>query len=83
MRATEFETAGQDVARLVALLDEVQAHSHAVLARLTHDDLVARHATSFANLPSVSGMWGLTHALEHAAQHVGHIQMTRQLWEQA
>lgn len=82
VRATEFETAGQDAARLIALLDEVQGHCQAVVARLTHDDLIAQHETGFSNLPTVSGMWGLTHALEHAAQHVGHIQITRQLWDQ-
>ena len=27
--------------------------------------------------------WALLHALEHATSHLGHIQMTRQLWEQS
>jgi hypothetical protein len=26
--------------------------------------------------------WALLHALEHTALHLGHIQITRQLWEQ-
>jgi uncharacterized damage-inducible protein DinB len=27
--------------------------------------------------------WALLHALEHATSHLGHIQMTRQLWKQS
>jgi hypothetical protein len=30
----------------------------------------------------VSVAWALLHALEHAATHVGHIQLTVQLWHQ-
>jgi hypothetical protein len=26
--------------------------------------------------------WSLLHALEHTALHLGHMQLTRQLWEQ-
>ena len=30
----------------------------------------------------VSGGWALLHALEHTGLHLGHAQLTRQLWEQ-
>jgi len=26
--------------------------------------------------------WALLHALDHTAQHLGHMQITRQLWDQ-
>ncbi|NIU62141.1 MAG: DUF664 domain-containing protein, partial [Gammaproteobacteria bacterium] len=26
--------------------------------------------------------WSLLHALDHVAQHTGHVQITRQLWDQ-
>ena len=29
----------------------------------------------------VSGAWALIHALEHLREHMGHAQLTRQLWE--
>ena len=80
-RAAEFETQKVDAAALVARLEASLTHSRTVLERLTLEDLNAkrlspRHGEEY----SVS--WALLHALEHTALHVGHIQLTRQLWEQ-
>jgi hypothetical protein len=42
----------------------------------------ASHArTSSGEVEVVSGAWGLLHAIEHLSEHVGHAQLTRQLWE--
>ena len=30
----------------------------------------------------VSSAWALLHAVEHVREHMGHAQLTRQLWEQ-
>ncbi|MCI0398119.1 MAG: DUF1572 domain-containing protein [Chloroflexi bacterium] len=80
-RPAEFETRGLDEAALVARLDEALAHSQGVLTRLAPDDLEAARTTSMWEQPTTAG-WALLHALEHTGQHVGHVQMTRQLWEQ-
>jgi uncharacterized damage-inducible protein DinB len=81
VRDLEFKTHDQDPAALIARLDDVLAHCREVLEQLTVDDLVAvrespRHDHQF------TVTWALLHALEHAAQHAGHIQLTRQLWDQ-
>lgn len=80
-RATEFETQQVDAPVLVARLEAALSHSRSVLERLTLEDLNAkrfspRHGEEY----SVS--YALFHAFEHTAVHVGHIQLTRQLWEQ-
>ena len=80
-REAEFETQRVDAAVLVARLEAVLSHSRTVLERLTLEDLDTkrlspRHGEEY----SISR--ALLHALEHTALHVGHIQLTRQLWEQ-
>jgi uncharacterized damage-inducible protein DinB len=55
-------------------------------ARNTLDKFTIHHLES--NRVTTSGReitvgWALLHALEHAALHVGQIQLTRQLWEQS
>jgi uncharacterized damage-inducible protein DinB len=62
--------------RLAAVLD----HTRQVVGRLTTEDLGAMRSSTDGREHSVS--WALMHALEHTAQHLGHIQLTRQLWEQ-
>lgn len=80
VRDVEFESRAMDAGALQARLDATLAHSRSVLARLTHDDLVAVRGT-FRDGKPYTGAWALWHALEHAAQHVGHVQITRQLWD--
>jgi uncharacterized damage-inducible protein DinB len=80
-REAEFATQRVDAAALVARLEATLAHSRIVLERLTLEDLnVKRFSPRHGEAYSVS--WALLHALEHMAVHVGHIQLTRQLWEQ-
>ena len=63
--------------------------------RLSDEDVYARKALEGFALPDLEAIrksprnektfsvgWCLTHALEHTALHLGHIQLTRQLWEQ-
>lgn len=80
-RDSEFSTHQVDAASLIALLDAAMAEATAFIEPLTLDDLAqerysARHDRNF------TVAWLLNHALEHAAQHVGHAQLTRQLWDQ-
>ena len=63
------------------LLDSAMEDVRPVLETLTPDDLdkmrfSRRHGKDF------SVMWGLLHALEHWGEHVGHLGLTRQLWDQ-
>jgi len=52
-----------------------QAFEKLTLAELETTRLHPRHGHQ------VSVTWALTHALEHAAVHLGHLQVTSQLWQ--
>jgi uncharacterized damage-inducible protein DinB len=81
VREAEFRVRGRDGAALRAQLDQTLAHSRGVLARLSLEDLgQVRHASISGQSATVA--WCLLHALEHSAEHVGHIQLMRQWWEQ-
>lgn len=81
VREEEFEAAGMTEPGLVQLLDESLEIVRAGFEEMTLADLeVIRHAEK-QNMDVTAG-WAILHALEHTAQHVGHIQMTVQLWEE-
>ena len=79
-RASEFAVKAQDAATLAALLDESLALAAGVLEELAVEDLT-RPAGRWAQTHEVDAAWALWHALEHTAQHSGHIQLTRQWWD--
>jgi uncharacterized damage-inducible protein DinB len=81
VRATEFETTGMDRESLLARLDEVLAHSRGVLAGLHEEQLTEERASPRVE-ERFTLAWSLLHALKHTAEHVGQVEMTRQLWEQ-
>jgi len=80
-RASEFATRGLDAAALRVRLAEALAHSQAVLEGLTLPDLEAT-CVSPRDGRAFTGAWCLAHALEHTALHLGHMQLTRQLWDE-
>ena len=81
-RASEFQVAGLEAAPLLEMIEQSAALTRAVLADLTLDDL-ARPAGTWHSGREIDGAWALWHALEHVAQHTGHIQLMRQWWEEA
>lgn len=81
VRAEEFEAAGLNEVQLVSLLDETLHTLQEAFEHLTLGDLhTMRH--SVQHDMDVTTGWAILHALEHTAQHVGHIQLTVQLWEE-
>jgi uncharacterized damage-inducible protein DinB len=81
LRDAEFQAKGLGAEDLFERLDDVLEHSQGVLAKLRVEDLenycaAARHGRQ------VTIGWALTHILEHSANHLGHIQITRQWWQQ-
>jgi uncharacterized damage-inducible protein DinB len=84
-RAAEFLTVAEDAEGLRAFVDRLDADCRALLdgaqtfepamQRVSH----ARASTGEAEV--VSGAWALLHAVEHLSEHVGHAELTRQLWE--
>ena len=81
-RDAEFRTKEVDAAALAARLDAALNHSQTVLEKLALPDLEANRIAP-RDGKEYTVAWALVHALEHTATHVGHIQITRQLWDHA
>jgi uncharacterized damage-inducible protein DinB len=80
VRAQEFQTRGVLSAEMLRRLDAVIDEARGALPRLGLDDLA--QARQDEDGPITVG-WALIHALEHAYLHLGHVQLTCQLWRQA
>jgi hypothetical protein len=66
---------------LVQRLSENEDFIQKTLEPLTLPDL-EQPRTSPRNGRSITAGWALCHVLKHTALHLGHMQITRQLWEQ-
>jgi len=80
-RATEFEVRGISAGILVQKVNAATEYARVVLENLDIDSLGTEKTRLRDNRPATAG-WALLHALEHTAIHLGHIQITRQLWEE-
>lgn len=81
VRADEFKTFGVDAAEMVARLRAALDTSREVLGQMELSRLDEIRTVGMDNEERTVG-WALLHALEHTALHAGHIQLTRQFWEQ-
>ncbi len=81
VRESEFLADGLAVVDLQQRLDDLERFEPTVLGALSLDDLT-RPCRVPRDGRTVTVGWALAHAIEHTAVHVGHIQLTRQLWEQ-
>lgn len=80
-RDAEFQVHGLPHDELVQALDDALADSVAVISTLNAIDLAQmRHVARYNRDQSVAT--SLLHAIAHIALHVGHAELTRQLWEQ-
>jgi uncharacterized damage-inducible protein DinB len=80
-RDAEFKTWGLSAEELKTKVRSEDEYVRESLARLSLADLEAVRLSP-RNGKSFTVGWSLAHALEHTALHSGHIQITRQLWEQ-
>ena len=76
-REAEFRVRATDAAALVRLLSEVGAETREVLAAYSDDDL---GQTRQRDGRTITVRWALLHIVDHAALHLGHMQLTYQLW---
>ena len=77
-RDAEFRVSVASAEELTALLDQALTVTREALSSLPPeklDDMVSLRERT------VSKRWAVLHAIEHLATHVGHMQLTRQLWE--
>jgi hypothetical protein len=79
-RNAEFAVRGLDEAALRAMLSQSLDAVNSALEKLTVDELNSP-APRTKDGRSFSVAAALNHALAHTGVHLGHIQMTRQLWE--
>lgn len=78
VRETEFATVVETAVPLVQRLDDVGTTTRAVCERLTAADLEGRRQ---AHGRMVTVRWAFLHVIDHTALHLGHMQITYQLWQ--
>jgi len=81
-RPAEFRVKNMRLQDLEARLNESLGYAELVVGKLRLDDLEAKRINP-RDGQEVSVAWALAHVLKHTALHLGHMQLTRQLWDQA
>jgi uncharacterized damage-inducible protein DinB len=76
-RDAEFAFRAGNAAELVRRLEETGAETRQVFARLSAVDLEGVRQARGRTVPV---RWGLLHVIDHTALHLGHMQLTYQLW---
>ena len=79
VREQEFQTRGVLSAEMLRRLDAVIDYARGALPRLGLEDLDQERKDEDG---TVTCGWALLHALEHAYLHLGHAQLTCQMWRQ-
>ena len=79
VRAQEFQTRGVLSAEMLRRLDAVIDYARGALPRLGLEDLDKEREDEDG---TITCGWALLHALEHAYLHLGHLQLTCQIWRQ-
>lgn len=77
-RDAEFLLRDQGAADLLRRIDQADADANAYLSRLKPEDFTRQITYRDQR---VSAAWAVIHALEHVREHVGHVELTLQLWE--
>lgn len=76
----EFGPANHDPAYLRKRVQRTQTYVHQLLASLTPADLEQSRAHPKRAERLFTVRYDIQHAIEHMSQHIGHGQLTRQLW---
>ncbi len=76
-RDAEFTTQANDASELVRLLEDTGAETREVFATLTDVHLSGTREARGRTIPV---RWCILHVIDHTALHLGHMQLTYQLW---
>ena len=79
VRAQEFQTRRVLSTEMLRRLDAVIDYARGALPRLDLEDLPKERKDEDG---TITCGWALLHALEHAYLHLGHVQLTCQMWRQ-
>ena len=81
-RAAAFQASGR-LADLVSRWEKAGAENQAILGKLSLAQLgETRTIPARPELGAITVRWCILHLISHHAMHLGHIQLTRQMWEQ-
>ena len=81
-RDAEFRVHDVEIDVLKKRLADNLGYARSVLDKMSLQDLETTHVRP-SDGREFTVAWALLHALDHANAHLGQIQITRQLWEQA
>lgn len=76
-RDSEFRTEVGGADELLSFVDDVEPDIRAILDGVSEFEPGARR-----EVEDVTAAWALLHAVEHLQEHVAHLELTRQIWEQ-
>jgi uncharacterized damage-inducible protein DinB len=76
-RDAEFETRAASAAELVDILEQVAEETRKVCSALSAPELDGRREVRGRTVPV---RWCILHVIDHTALHLGHMQLTYQLW---
>ena len=76
-RDAEFAVRVEGASQLASLLDHTGVETREVLSALTSDDLDGVRSARGRTVPV---RWCILHVIDHTALHLGHMQITYQLW---
>ncbi|MDY6866368.1 MAG: DinB family protein [Chloroflexota bacterium] len=80
-RSAEFQAENLSKEELHKKLDSALSQTKRVMEKVTMVDLEEKRYSTI-HKDYFDGAFALMHALEHTARHVGHMEITRELWEQ-
>ena len=82
-RALEFQAKGLTHDELKAKFAALETYAHSLCERLTLADLATSRAVTLRDgtVRQMSNAYAMQHVLDHTGLHLGHAQITRQLWQ--
>jgi hypothetical protein len=81
-REAEFHSSG-NLLELVGRWEDLTTTCDSILGKLSSAKLgESRNVDNRPEWGSITVRWCILHQISHYALHLGHIQLTRQLWEQ-
>lgn len=80
-READFAASGS-LPELVERWERAWAETESIIAKLGHGQLLETRKLPFrAESGEITIQWALLHLLSHYGMHLGHLQLTRQLWD--
>ena len=76
-RDAEFKTRAKGSNDLIAKINNAFAETRSILGNLSEDDLGSLRNVEDHDVPV---RWAILHVIDHTALHLGHMQLTYQLW---